>query len=79
MGQAPRENAQRIVERQVPGQQQQQAGNDGAVERKAPAWAGPQAPFPSAGSTGIRDPQEHTRLRTAHSILNSRPHAGQPT
>jgi hypothetical protein len=75
--QPPGEDAQRVVERKVPGEEQEQAGDDGAVEREAPAFA--QAPFPSVESTGMRDPQEQTRLRTAHSILSSRPHDWQPT
>jgi hypothetical protein len=72
--QPPGEHARRVPQHEVAREQQQQAGDDGAVDRE-PAAA--QAPFPS-GVTGTRDPHEQTRLRTAHSIFSSRPQAGQP-
>jgi hypothetical protein len=72
----PREHARRIVEREVPGHQQEQAGNHGPVEGDPPKLA--QAPFPAGGTIGTRAPQEHTRLRTAHSIFRRRPQDGQP-
>ena len=62
---------------EVAGQQQQQAGDDRAVDAEGPVGA--QAPLPpEADETGTRAPQEHTRLRTAHSIFSRRPQAGQP-
>jgi len=64
------------VEGEVPRDEEQQAGDDRAVDTEAPAVA--QAGFPSGVVTGIRAPQEHTRLRTAHSILSRRPQAGHP-
>jgi hypothetical protein len=72
----PREDARRVVEGEVARDEEQQAGNDGAVDAEGPRRA--QAPPPPGDATGTRDPQEHTRLRTAHSILRRRPQDGQP-
>ncbi len=76
MGQPPREDAGRVVEGEVAGDEEQQAGDDRAVRAKRPTVA--QAGFPSGVVTGTRAPQEHTRLRTAHSIFRRRPQAGHP-
>jgi hypothetical protein len=73
---APGQDAGRVVEREVPRHQQQQAGDDRTVQ--AEAVSGPQLRVPLGGVTGRRAPQEHTTLRTAHSILRKRPHAGHP-
>jgi hypothetical protein len=73
---APGQDPGRIVEGEVPRDEEKQAGNDRAVDAERPLCA--QAPLPPDGETGTREPQEHTRLRTAHSILNNRPHDGQP-
>ncbi len=71
----PGQHARRIVEREVPRDEQQQRGNDGAVDAQA---ARLQLRDSSGGETGRRAPQAHTTLRTAHSILRKRPQEGQP-
>jgi len=76
VGETPREDPRRVVEEEIPGQQQQEAGNDGAVESEGPTLA--QLCLPSGRVRGTLAPQEHTRLRTAHSIFRRRPQAGQP-
>ena len=74
MQQAPREHARRIVGEKVAGDEEQQAGNDGRVQRKPvrPYFA----PFLLGGIT--RAPQEQTMLRVGQKMLSSRPQAGQP-
>jgi hypothetical protein len=64
------------VEGEVAGDEEQETGHDRAVDAKRPPLA--QTRFPSAVVTGTRAPQEHTRLRTAHSIFRRRPQAGHP-
>ena len=56
--------------------EEKEPGNNRRVEGDAPR--GGQVSLSSGGETGTGDPQEHTRLRTAHSILRRRPQAGQP-
>ncbi len=72
----PGQDARRVVEDEVPRQEQEQAGDDRAVDADGPVGA--QAPLPPGEETGTRAPQEHTRLRTAHSIFSRRPQAGHP-
>jgi len=76
VGETPREDPRRVVEEEISGQQQEEPGNDGAVESEGPTLA--QLRLPSGGVTGTLAPQEQTRLRTAHSIFSRRPQAGQP-
>ena len=77
VGEPPGQHARRVVQGEVARQQQQQAGDHRAVDAEGPVGA--QAPLPpGADETGTRAPQEHTRLRTAHSIFSRRPHEGQP-
>jgi hypothetical protein len=64
------------MECEVPRHQEEEARNDRPVEGDPPPLA--QAPFPVDGTIGTRAPQEHTRLRTAHSIFRRRPQDGQP-
>ena len=73
---APGQDPRRVVESEVAGDEKQKAGNDRPVDADRPMRG--QAPLPPDEETGTREPQEHTRLRTAHSILSRRPHAGQP-
>jgi len=76
VAEAPGQDARRVVQGEVPRDEEQQAGDDRSVDAEG-TW-GTQAPLPPGGATGTREPQEHTRLRTAHSILSRRPHDGQP-
>ena len=77
VGEPPGQDARRVVQGEVARQQQQQPGDHRAVDAERPVGA--QAPLPpGANETGTRAPQEHTRLRTAHSIFSRRPHEGQP-
>ena len=77
VGEPPGQHSGRVVQREVARQQQQQPGDHRAVDAEGPVAA--QAPLPpGAKETGTRAPQEHTRLRTAHSIFSRRPHEGQP-
>jgi hypothetical protein len=66
------------VQREIARDQEEESGNDRAVDAEAASLC--QACFPSGGSstTGMRAPHEQTRLRTAHSIRSSLPHARQP-
>jgi hypothetical protein len=64
------------VESEVAGDEEQEARHDGGVDARPATLA--QTRFPSAVVTGTRAPQEHTRLRTAHSIFRRRPQAGHP-
>jgi hypothetical protein len=73
---APGQDARRVVQGEVARDEEEQAGDDRAVDAERPLGA--QVPLPPGGETGTREPQEHTRLRTAHSILSKRPHDGQP-
>ena len=77
VGEPPGQHSGRVVEREVARQQEEEAGDHRAVDAEGPVAA--QAPLPPGeGETGTRAPQEHTRLRTAHSIFSRRPHEGQP-
>ena len=76
MEEPPREHARRVVGREVAGHEEEEPRDDRAVYWEAAASS--QAPVSPVALTGIRDPQEHTRLRTAHSMRSRRPHAGHP-
>jgi hypothetical protein len=73
---APRQHAGRVVGREVAGHEEEEPRHDGTVYWEAAARD--QAPVSRLALTGMRDPQEHTRARTAHSIRSRRPHAGHP-
>ncbi len=72
----PREDPDGVEERQVARDEKEEPGDDRRVEGDAPGRG--QVSLSSGGATGTGDPQEQTRLRTAHSILRRRPQAGQP-
>ena len=74
--QAPGQHPRWVEERQVSREEKEEPGDDRGVEGDAPGRG--QALSPPDGATGTGDPQEHTRLRTAHSIFRSRPQAGHP-
>ena len=77
VGEPPGQHSGRVVEREVPRQEEEEAGDHRSVDAEGPVAA--QAPLPPGEEeTGTRAPQEHTRLRTAHSIFSRRPHEGQP-
>ena len=76
MAEPPRQDPRRVVQGEVARDQEEQAGDDRAVDAEGAGSA--QAPLPPVEATGTREPQEHTRLLTAHSILSRRPHEGQP-
>jgi hypothetical protein len=72
--QPPGEDSRRVESQQVAGDEEQQAGDDGRVQRKTirPYFA----PFLLGGIT--REPQEQTMLRVGQKMLSRRPQAGQP-
>ena len=80
--QPPGQDSGRIVQEQVPRDQQEEGGDDGGIETgEAGLRRGPglcfQPYFPLTGVTVTRAPQEQTRLLTAHSIFSKRPQAEQ--
>jgi hypothetical protein len=78
---APGENARWIVEDEVPGDQEEESGNDQAIQarRRRPGDARGRRPYFSPGGRGsTRAPHEQTMLRVAHWMFNSRPHLPQP-
>ena len=73
MEQPPGEDARRIVDEQVAGDEEQEPGNDGPVQGRPTRYC---APFLPGGMT--REPQEQTMLRVGQKMRSSRPHAAQP-
>ena len=78
MQEAPGQHADGIVGEEMPRGQQQQGGNDEAVDGNGAVAVG-QAYFPATVGGGVmRAPQEQTMLRVRHSMRRSRPQAVHP-
>jgi hypothetical protein len=71
----PGQDPDGVEEGEVASDEKEETRNDSGVEWNAPR--GGQVAS-SSGVRGTGAPQEQTRLRTAHSILRSRPQAGHP-
>jgi hypothetical protein len=70
------------VEQEVACDEQEERGDDQAVDARArsgPGGRGRRGRYFSPGGRGsTRAPHEHTMLRVAHWMFNSRPHLPQP-